>query len=181
MALRRRDQRVERVADAAARLAEAGDDVAAMSRVGEPLEPHRHRLAVQRPLLVLEQLAHQAGLRAGEDERRDLALELDVAAQERVHLLHLRDVLELVEHDQRAEAAALLEPQRQVEQRVQRRQRVGARVDLQPGADPERAERQAEAGALQELLDPACAVLPFSCRAYARSKRIATSAIESTP
>ena len=78
-----------------------------------------------------------------------------MAAQQRVHLLHLGDVLELVEHDQRPEAAALLEPQRQVEQRVQRGQRIRARVDLEPGADPERAEREAEARALQELLDPA--------------------------
>ena len=29
-----------------------------------------------------------------------------------------------------------------------------ARVELQPGADPERAEREPEAGALEELLDP---------------------------
>ncbi len=34
-------------------------------------------------------------------------------------------------------------------------QRIGARIDLEPGADPERAERETEPGALQELLDPA--------------------------
>ena len=89
--------------------------------VVEPVEPHRHGLAVERPLPVLEEPAHEPGLGAGEDERGDLALELDVAAQERVHLLHLRDVLELVEHDQRPEAAALLEPEREVEEGVQRR------------------------------------------------------------
>ena len=44
---------------------------------------------------------------------------LDVAAQKTVEVGHLLDVLELVEGDQRAVAAALLEPQRQVEQRVQ--------------------------------------------------------------
>ena len=77
-----------------------------------------------------------------------------MAAQDGVHLLDLRDVLELVEHDQGAEPTALLEAERQVEQRVQRREGVGPGAQLQPRADPERAEREAEPGALQELLDP---------------------------
>jgi hypothetical protein len=44
---------------------------------------------------------------------------LDVAADQPVEIGHLVDVLELVERDQRAVAPALLEPQRQVEERVQ--------------------------------------------------------------
>ena len=68
---------------------------------------------------------------------------------------HLAHVLELVERDQRPEAAGFLEPQRQVEQRVQRRQRVGLRFQLKPRADPERAEREPEARLLEELLDAA--------------------------
>ena len=145
MAQGRRDERVEGVTDTAAGLTEAFDDVGGDVAVLEALEPHRNRLAVERPLPVLEEPAHQARLRAGEDERGDLTLELDVAAQQRVHVFHLRDVLELVEHDQRPEAAALL-----VAAAAGRAARAGAaavssRVDLKPGADSERAERQPEA------------------------------------
>jgi hypothetical protein len=97
------------------------DDVRRDVGVSEPVEPHRQGLAVERALPILEELPHQAGLGAREDERGDLPLELDVTTEQGVHPSHLGDVLELVEHDQRAEPAALLEPQRQVEQRVQRR------------------------------------------------------------
>ena len=78
---------------------------------------------------------------------------LDVAANQPVEIGHLVDVLELVERDQRAVAPALLEPQRQVEERVQSGQRVGLRVELDAGADPVHAEREPDAGALQELVD----------------------------
>ena len=66
----------------------------------------------------------------------------------------LRDVLELVESDQSPVATALVQPERQVEQRVERGERVGARVGLELDADPEAAERQPETGALEKLLDP---------------------------
>ena len=154
MPLRGVGKRIYGFPDAAFRLGEALYDVPGDIGVGEPAQAHRHGLAVERALLVLEQLAHQARLRPGEHERRHLALELDVTPQDGVHLLDLRDVLELVEHDQGAEAAALLEAERQIEQRVQRGEGVGPRAQLQPRADPERAEREAEPGALQELLDP---------------------------
>ena len=55
---------------------------------------------------------------------------------------------------ERAVAALLLELQRQVEQRVQRRQRIRSRIDLQPNADPERSQREPETCALQKLVDP---------------------------
>src|SRR4029077_8746140 len=119
----------------------------------KPAEPKRHRRAVQRGLLVLEQLLHQAGLGTGEHVRGDLALELDVAPEDPVELRHLAHVLELVERDVGAEAAGLLERQRQVEQRVRRRQRIRPRLELEPSADPERAERQAETRLLEEVLD----------------------------
>ena len=55
-----------------------------------------------------------------------------MASEDAVQLGHLADVLELVERDECAEAARLLEPERQVEQRVQRGQRVGLRLELEP-------------------------------------------------
>ena len=153
MARGRGDERPDALAGGAVRLSKAVDDVRGDVGVGEAAEPHRHRLPVERALLRAEQLLHQTLLRAGEDVRGDLALVLDVAAQDRVRGLHLAEILELVERDQRAVAAVLLEAQRQVEQRVQRGQRVGARLELELHADPERREREAEAGSLQELLD----------------------------
>ena len=80
---------------------------------------------------------------------------LDVAAQDRVGGADLAEVLELVERDQRAEAAVLLQAQRQVEQRVQRGQRIRPRLQLQLHADAESREREAEPRPLQEVLDPA--------------------------
>ena len=82
MPLGGRQQRVERLADGAARLLEPRNDVFGDVRIVEPPEPHRHSLGVKRPVLLLEELPHEAGLGPGEDERRDLALELDVAPQE---------------------------------------------------------------------------------------------------
>jgi hypothetical protein len=124
-----------------------------MSSVLESLQPHRHRRAVQRPLLVFEQLLHQPRFGAGEDVGGDLALVLDVAADQAVEVGDLVDVLELVQGDEGAVAAAFLEPKRQVEQRVQRRQRIALRVELQLGADPVGAQRQADARLLQEVLE----------------------------
>ena len=154
MARGRRDERPDALAARAVRLPKAVDDVRGDVGVGEAAEPHRHRLPVERALLRAEQLLHQPLLRAGEDVRGDLALVLDVAAQDRVRGVHLAEILELVERDQRAVAPVLLEPQRQVEQRMERGERVRARLELELHADPERREREAEAGSLQELLDP---------------------------
>jgi hypothetical protein len=146
-------QRVQRLPHAPLRPAEPSRHVLRDVLVAEPLEPERDGRAVERPVLRLEQPLHHPGLGAREHVRRNVALVLDVAAQDRVELIHLRDVLELVEHDERATPPALREPQRQVEQRVQRRQRVALRVELQPSADAERTQREPEAGALQKLLD----------------------------
>ena len=74
----------------------------------------------------------------------------------------LVDVLELVERDEGPEAAARLEPQRQVEQRVEGRERVALRVELELRADPVGAEREAEPRLLEEVLD-APRIAPFSC------------------
>ena len=79
---------------------------------------------------------------------------LDVAAEQAIEPVDPTDVLELVEHDQRAVATGRLEPERQLEQRVERGQRVGRGLELEAGADPERAEREPDAGALEERLDP---------------------------
>ncbi len=80
----------------------------------------------------------------------------------------------------RAVATGRLEPERQLEQRVERGERVPRRLELEPRADPERAERQPDPGALQECLDAAPRSSPFSCFAYARSSRTVTSAIDAT-
>jgi hypothetical protein len=66
---------------------------------------------------------------------------------------HFVDVLELVERDEGPVASALLEPKRQIEQRMQRRQWIGFRVELQPGADAVGTEREADARLLEEILD----------------------------
>ena len=120
-----------------------GGDVRGDVRVRQPPEPHRHRGAVERALLALEQQPHQPRLGAGEDVRRDLAVMLDVASQEPVETVDPADVLELVERDQRPVAARGLEPERQLQQGVERRQRVLHRLELELRADPEGAERQA--------------------------------------
>ena len=104
---------------------------------------------------------------------------LDVAAQQAVEAVDATDVLELVEGDERAVATRRLEARRQVEQRVQRRQRVAGRLELEPRADPERPEREPDPGSLEERLDTPRSS-PFRCRAYARSSRTVTSAIEET-
>jgi hypothetical protein len=78
---------------------------------------------------------------------------LDVAAEELVEVLHLRDVLELVERDQHAGAASLRDTLGEVEQRVERRQRVGARLELELDRDAGRAEREPEPGRAEDRLD----------------------------
>ena len=128
---------------------------AAMSVVREPLRGASARPSRRAGASVARRAAHQPRLRAREDVRRDLALVLDVAAEDaRPASRTLAMSWNSSRDDERAVAAALLEAQRQVEQRVERRQRVGLRVELEPRADPEGAEREAEARALQELLDP---------------------------
>ena len=67
----------------------------------------------------------------------------------------LGDVLELVERDERSIRPALLEAQRQVEQGVERRERIDLRPELELRADPVGAEREPDAGLLKEVLDPA--------------------------
>src|SRR5207247_11334399 len=62
-------------------------------------------------------------------------------------------LLALVESARRRAPAALVEAERKVQEGMERRERIGARLKLEPGADPERAERETEPGALQELLD----------------------------
>ena len=54
---------------------------------------------------------------------------LDVASEETVEGLDLADILELVERDVGAIAATLLEFRRQVEQRVESRERLLDRLD----------------------------------------------------
>src|SRR6266545_5451519 len=154
MTLRGAEDWVDAFADAPIRLAKAADDVARDVGVGESSEPHGNSLAVQRAIPFLEQLAHKPRLGPGEDKRGYLALKLDMAPDDCVHLLDLRDVLELVEHDQRAEPAAFLETQRKIQKGVERRQWVRSRIKLQLRADPESAERQAESCALEELFNP---------------------------
>ena len=114
VALRRREQRVEHGRRAPLRPGEPLLDVRGDLRFGQPAEPQRLRLAVERPSFDVEELAHHPRLRAGEDVRRRLALVLDVAAEKLVEVLHLADVLELVERDQHPLAAALRDALRQV-------------------------------------------------------------------
>ena len=78
---------------------------------------------------------------------------LDVAADEAVEVRDLADVLELVERHVGAVPAALLESKRQVEQCMQRRQRIDLRIELELRADPVGAERDADARLLEKVLD----------------------------
>ncbi len=153
VALRGAQQRVQGLARGPSGRVEPLGDVRGDVGVGQAAEAHRHGRAVQRPVLRLEQQPHQPRLGAGEDVGRDLAVVLDVAAQKTVQAVDPPDVLELVECDERAVAARGLEPERQLEQRVQRGEHVPGRLELEPRADAERAERQADARPLQECLD----------------------------
>ena len=76
-----------------------------------------------------------------------------MAADEAVEIGNLVHVLKLVQRDEGAVAPALLEPERQVEQRMEGRERIGLRVELEAGADAEGAEREADPGPLEELFD----------------------------
>ncbi len=95
--------------------------------------------------------------------------------------VHLADVLELVERDQHSLAAPLGDALRQLEQGVQRRQRVGAGLELQLHGDPRRAEREPEAGRPEDALDRA-ADRAFELRIGAldpdRHVRVAEHAVE---
>ena len=147
------EERPERVPDAPPGTAEAPYDIGGDVRVGEALEPHRDRLPVERAVLLLEQPLHEGRLGTREDVRRDVAVVLDVAPQDRVEAAHLRHVLELVEDDERP-GAGVPDPTGKIEERVQCRQRVNVPFDLELHADPQGAERKAEAGALEEVVDP---------------------------
>jgi hypothetical protein len=85
-----------------------------------------------------------------------------VTAEQGVELGDLSDVLELVERDERAEAPGLLESQREVEQRMECGQRVGARLELKLGADAERAQREAKTGPLENS-STLLRMAPLSC------------------
>jgi len=78
---------------------------------------------------------------------------LDVAPQESVEALDAADVVKLVEDDERAVAAGRVEAQRQLEQRVERRERIARGLELEPRADPERTEEETDPRSLQEALD----------------------------
>src|SRR4029079_2901857 len=86
------------------------------------------------------------------DIRGDLALMLDVAPKQTVEAVDASDVLELVEDDEGAESARCLETQRQVEQGVERGERVARRIELESRTDAEGAEREADPRALDERL-----------------------------
>ena len=155
MALCGAQQRVEGLARGPTGRVEPLGDVRGDVGVGQASEAHRHGRAVQRSVLRLEQQPHEPRLGAGEDVGRDLAVVLDVAAQKTVQAVDPPDVLELVECDEGAVAPCGLEPERQLEQRVQRGEHVPGRLELEPRADAERAERQADTRPLQECLDAA--------------------------
>ena len=78
---------------------------------------------------------------------------LDVAAEQAVETVDPADVLELVEGDVRAVAAGRLEPEGQLEERMERRERVVHGLELELCADPEGAEREPDPGPLEECLD----------------------------
>jgi hypothetical protein len=152
MSPRRREQLCEHVADPAVGGGEAAgglfDEICGV----EAAEPERFGLAVERLRLRLEQLPHQSGFGAGEDVGGAAALVLDVRAQHRFQMLNLGHVLELVEDDQRSPLAAVGEAERQVEQRVQRGQRIELAVDLQLDGNAVGAEREPEPGGGEEAV-----------------------------
>ena len=109
MPLPRVEQRIQCLPDAAACLLEAIGHVRGDVLVPQASEPHRHGRAVQRPLLVVEELLHEPGLGACEEIRGHIAVVLDVAPEQPVETAHLVDVLELVEGDEAPVAAVLLQ------------------------------------------------------------------------
>ena len=136
MAAGEAEQRAEDVAGRPLGLPEALLDVRRDVRIGERPQPDRFGLPVEGTRLRLEELPHQARLGAAEHVRRDLALMLDVAAKQPVEVLHAQHVLELVQGHEDARAPLLGHANGQVEQRVDRRQRVRPRLDLEADADP---------------------------------------------
>ena len=174
-----RDERRDAFSRGAVRLAKAVDDVGGDVGVCEAAEPHGHRLPVERALLRAEQLLHRPCSEPANTTRRPRP-DAGCGCADGVRGGHLAEILELVERDQRAVAAVFLEAQRQVEQCMQRRQRVGARLELELHADPERHKRETEAGSLLELLDPR-ADAAAKLRRKARSSRTAMSARDRTP
>jgi hypothetical protein len=159
-----REQRREQLAGAAVGGGEAARDRIDKLGCVESPEPQRLRLAVERFRLRLEQLPHQRRLGAGEDVGGAGALVLDVRAQHRFELLDFGNVLELVEDDQRAPFAAGREAERQVEQRVPRRQRVELAIDLQLDGDAVGAEREPKPGGGEEAVGELAQLALQLCR-----------------
>ena len=112
-----RDQLAERGTRVQALGDEAAVEVGERLVGGQRAEAQRVRLAEQRALAAVEQLAHHRGLRAGVDVGGRVAVVLDARAQEAVEVA-ARDeqVLELVEDDERRGGVALPERLREVEQ-----------------------------------------------------------------
>jgi hypothetical protein len=102
-----------------------------------------------------------------------------VAADQSVEVGNLVHVLELVERDERAVAAALLEPKREVEERVQRRQGSNLvsswSLALIPNAPSERPMP-----VFWRNSSILVRIAPLRCLEYARSNRTVTSAIDDT-
>src|SRR5205823_8735088 len=76
--------------------------------VGEPAEAHRDGRAVERTVLVLEQLPHQRRLGACKHVGRNLAVMLDVAPEQAVEVGDLVDVLRSEEHTSELQSLAYL-------------------------------------------------------------------------
>src|ERR671937_1604833 len=115
------EQRIQRLARVPPARTKALGDEGAEVGVAEGTERHRVGLTEERTLASGEERLHHARLGSREDVAGELAVVLDVTAQDPVDAIELQHLVELVEGDDEALAAAGEDVARQVEQAMQRR------------------------------------------------------------
>src|SRR5579875_969256 len=140
------EQRIERLADVASVLLEAACNVLRDVFGGERRQLHRRGLSIEGPAAVGEELAHHADVRAGEYVACGVAVVLNLRADHGVEtVLGGQHVLELVEDDERARAASLVQAARQG--KAVKERRLGLRVEGHLEARRHRTAAGAEGGA----------------------------------
>lgn len=149
----------------------------------QPAEPLDLDLAVEGTGGVTEGGREHARLGPGEDVAGGDSLVLGVTAQDGPGALDTGQVLELVENEQHpGMTAAALQGDRQVEQRVQGRQRIGARILRQADLEATPAMFSPSWAPAKTLATASCRrVRVDAARCQAASSRRTTSTRPSTP
>ena len=155
VAARERQERVERVSHVSPREAEALVEEDGRRAGRERQELDRDRVLEQWPRGILEQALHQRRGGARERVRRYRGLVLEHATEDPVRAVHAQEVLELVERDQAADTGSLVQLRGQVEEAEEDALDVDARVRLQRGREPARAEGEADLPRTEEPVDRA--------------------------